>query len=92
MPAGYSRDEADGPALRGTRASSPRVSYRYGTDGDRGRVEGLNNFGKTPRDDTDDTNRGFGDTRTIRWTVKMTHSEIFQMSLMSRLLLVQVIF
>jgi hypothetical protein len=41
-------------------------------------------FGKTPRHDTDDTNRGFGDTRTIQWTVKMARSEIFQMSLIGR--------
>jgi hypothetical protein len=31
--------------------------------------------------DTDDTNRGSGDTRTIHWTVKMACSETFQMSL-----------
>jgi len=31
--------------------------------------------------DTDDTNRGSGDTRTIRWMVKIARSETFQMSI-----------
>jgi len=30
--------------------------------------------------DTDDTNRGPGDTRTIRWVVKMARSKTFPMS------------
>ena len=30
--------------------------------------------------DTDDTNRGPGDTRTIRWVVKMVRSKTFPMS------------
>ena len=30
---------------------------------------------------TDDTNRGYGDTQTIRWMVKMACSEAFQMSI-----------
>jgi hypothetical protein len=33
--------------------------------------------------DTDDTNRGSGDTRAIRWTVRIALSETFQMSLIS---------
>ena len=34
--------------------------------------------------DTDNTNRGSGDTRTIRWMVKMARSETCQMSLICR--------
>ena len=41
---------------------------------------GVSAWGLAQCHDTDDTNRGSGDTRTIRWMVKMARSETFQMS------------
>jgi hypothetical protein len=40
--------------------------------------------GLAPCHDTDDTNRRSGDTRTIRWMVKMARLETSQMSLICR--------
>ena len=42
---------------------------------------GVSAWGLARCHDTDDTNRGFGDTRTIRWMVKIARSETFQMSI-----------
>src|SRR5215472_11592121 len=41
---------------------------------------GVRAWGLVQCRDTDDTNRGSGDTRTIRWMVKIARSETFQMS------------
>ena len=80
------RTVAASPRCKDLHRDGTGAGYRHGTDGDRGRVEGKRlerltcdwltvpfnvEFGKTPRHDTDDTNLGFGDTRTIRWMVKM---------------------
>ena len=42
---------------------------------------GVSAWGLAQCRDTDDTNCGSGDTRTIRWMVKMARSETFQMSI-----------
>jgi hypothetical protein len=42
---------------------------------------GVSAWGLARCHDTDDTNRGAGDTRTIRWMVKMARSETFEMSI-----------
>jgi len=42
---------------------------------------GVSAWGLVQCRDTDDTNRGSGDTRTIRWMVKMARSETLQMSI-----------
>jgi hypothetical protein len=42
---------------------------------------GVSRWGLARCHDTDDTNRSSGDTRTIRWKVKIARSETFQMSI-----------